>query len=360
MSVHQLSDGRWVCRHPKGYDKGDPQRVARYFGRGPEAQAEAIAYNTALGLGGAPQLRTDTRGGPLFVELVNAYLDARRHQLAKSSFDNLVIKMQSVILPLIGRYYAAHLTPSTLDEYVATRAEHVKLTTIHRELSDIRAVVRWAVSRRLLAANPLAGFSMPKRDDARIQPPTEAEFAAILACSVPHLQRAMLIAMNTGLRPGREELLGLTWDSVDFHGKTITVVSADKGGLPVRIVPLNSVLLEHLEIWEEADRKKGITYLIHYHGARIDSLKTSWLAAKKRARVRRRLRMYDIRHAFITTLLERGADLKSVSEIVGHASPDMTLRVYQHVSSELKRQAVSLLEPLVHVSEKTGGDPRKQ
>ncbi len=54
--------------------------------------------------------------------------------------------------------------------------------------------------------------------------------------------------------------------------------------------------------------------------------------------------MYDLRHAFATHLLENGADLKSVSEILGHASPDMTMRVYQHVSSDLKRKAVDLLD----------------
>lgn len=96
--------------------------------------------------------------------------------------------------------------------------------------------------------------------------------------------------------------------------------------------------------WFDEDQKADMRYLIHYHGGPVDSLKTAWKAAKKRARVTRRLRMYDIRHAFIMTLLEKGADLKSVSEIAGHSSPDMTMKVYQHVSNDLKRQAVDLLE----------------
>lgn len=55
--------------------------------------------------------------------------------------------------------------------------------------------------------------------------------------------------------------------------------------------------------------------------------------------------MYDLRHACATNMLAGGASLKAVSEILGHASPDMTMQVYQHVSNDLRRQAVDLLVP---------------
>jgi integrase len=158
------------------------------------------------------------------------------------------------------------------------------------------------------------------------------------------LKTGVHYSYHTGLRPGKEELLRLTWDSVDFINKTLTVLSADKGGLPIRIVPLNSVILDHFGRWYDQDIKAKTRYIVHYKGKQIERIKKGWAAAKKRARITRRLRLYDLRHAFITVLLEGGADLKSVSEIVGHASPDMTMRVYQHVSTDLKRKAVQILE----------------
>lgn len=339
MSIHQHPDGRWLVRYPKGKDSSRPSTNKKYFPRGDAGYQEAVAYNADLGLGPRKVKRS-----PLFVELVNEYLSSREHSLAKSSLDNLLIKMEGVILPRIGKLMAHTITPGQLDRYAADRAKTVKLTTVHREISDIRSVLRWAAHRRLIDANPMEGYDMPKRDDSRIQPPTKAEFDAILACASPHLQRAMLISRHTGLRPGREELLQLTWDAVDWHSKTLTVMSADKGGLPVRVVPLNRALLAHLETWYQEDKDLACRRIVHYHGNSIDRLKTAWNAAKKRARVTRRLRMYDIRHAFITTLLEKGADLKSVSEIVGHASPDMTIKIYQHVSNQQKRDAVDLID----------------
>ncbi len=339
MSVHQLKDGRWVCRYPKGKDKSRPNSSTKYFGRDDDAEKAAWAFNSSIGLG-----TRKTASSPTFTELSNAYIDARKTSMAASTFENVVVKLEKTILPEIGSTMAHNITPARLDQYVQARAETVKRTTIHRELSDIRAIIRWSVKRELIASNPMASFEMPKRDDVRILPPTKAEFDAILACAVPHMKRAMLISYHTGLRPGKEELLRLTWESVDFINKTLTVLSADKGGIPVRMVPLNKTILVNLTRWYEEDREKGIKYIVHYNGRKIDRLKKAWASAKRRARVTRRLRMYDIRHAFITALLEKGADLRSVSEIVGHASPDMTMKVYQHVSTDLKRRAVDLLE----------------
>lgn len=116
-----------------------------------------------------------------------------------------VDKFRRVILPVVGELPALDLTPARLDEYAGERVrDGVKRTTIHREISDIRAVLRWAVKRHLIASNPMDGYEMPKRDDARISPPSDAEFQVILKMASPHLQRAMLIAYHTGLRPGRD------------------------------------------------------------------------------------------------------------------------------------------------------------
>lgn len=340
MSVHQLKDGRWICRHPIGIDPERPTANKKYFGRGLEAERAAKEYDFIV-----LNKRKPVQSSPLFTDLVNEYLTAKGHTMAASEKVACIDKMRRVILPEIGLLMAHELSPEKLEKYTKERTKDgVKRTTIHREISYVRAVLRWSVRRKLLSSNPMEGYDMPTRDDALIQPPTAEEFAAILKCASPHLQRAMLLAYHTGLRPGKEELFSLRWGAVDFIGKTITVISAVKGGLPRRIIPLNKTILSHLSTWYDQDIKTETQYIVHYHGAKVDSLKTAWSSAKRRAKVLRRIRLYDIRHAFITNLLELGADLKSVSEIAGHASPDMTMRVYQHVSSDLKRKAVDLLD----------------
>ena len=343
MSIHQLKDGRWVVRYPKGRDPERPTTNKRYFGRGQDAEAAAIAFNESLGLSGRKKQR---RSSPTFTELCNAYLAAKVHTMAATSYDNLWTKLERIIVPAIGHLQAHAITHQVLDRYVSSRAGKVKATTIHRDLCDIRAILRWAVSRRLITDNPMDGYTMPRRDDAIISPPSQAEFEAILGKAAEHLRRAMLISYYTGLRPGREELLSLQWDDANLIDMTIMVRSAKKGGLPARIIPIHSRLLDEMKKWikEDMEREPQPRYIVHYHGRQVGSLKTAWSAAKKRAGVTRRLRLYDIRHRAISDMLEAGADLKSVSEIAGHASPEMTLRVYQHVSNQQRRAAIEALK----------------
>lgn len=342
MSVHQLKDGRWIVRHAHGKDPDRPTANKKYFGRGDDARRAANDFDAQLH--GEHRRSKGQQQSPSFIDLAQEYLLAKRMTMTSVGWQLCKDKLERTVLPILGQSMAHDITPERIDQYTQVRTEEgVKRTTIHRELSDIRAVLRWAVRRRLIAANPMEGFEMPTRDDARLSPPTEAEFRAILAKAAPHLQRAMLIAYHTGLRPGREELLCLRWEAVDFIGKTLMVISAQKGGMPRRMVPLNEEIMQHLEAWFAQDEAQGSGYIVHYHGARIDSLKTAWKAAKKRSKVLRRVRLYDIRHAFATRLLGRGANLKAVSELLGHASPDMTMRVYQHVDDDLRRQAVDLM-----------------
>jgi site-specific recombinase XerD len=72
-------------------------------------------------------------------------------------------------------------------------------------------------------------------------------------------------------------------------------------------------------------------------------VKKAFAGAKQRAGISRRLRMYDFRHAFATFALKKGADLKSVSRLLGHSRVDTTANIYQHVDDEMKRDAIDRL-----------------
>jgi site-specific recombinase XerD len=109
----------------------------------------------------------------------------------------------------------------------------------------------------------------------------------------------------------------LTWEQVDLINGSITVISADKGGLKKRIIPIiDPELQKMLSVWLKEDRKTGKRAsdpVVTYKGLHVASLKTAWSAAKKRAKITRRIRMYDLRHLFATKMLDNGADLKHVS-----------------------------------------------
>jgi integrase len=223
MSVHQLPDGRWCVQY-----KSDGRLKREYFGRGPESERQARQRNTGLPLR-SWQRRTPEPGGVWFADLAQAYLDAMAANLQEDSRRNLVWKLNSVIIPQIGKRRAIQITPEVIDQYVKTRlatgrtlkdksVRYPKRTTIHRELSDISAILNWAVERRYITHNPISKYRKPKRDDEVIQPPTQAEISALLAVAPSWLVRALCLSYYTGIRPGRAELLRRKWADVNWFG----------------------------------------------------------------------------------------------------------------------------------------------
>lgn len=343
MSVHQTKDGRWFVFYHKGFNKADPGRTREYFGRGIEAELAAHARNHELGLG--KQL-SGSDSEPLFAELAEDYLRQHGVDMRLTSKVDAVYKLNGLILPAIGHLPGSKVGTSVLDRYVADRAAAGrKMTTIHRELSIIRAILRWAVSRKRISHNPMDGYRMPTRDDTIIAPPTAVELWAIYEVAAPHLRRALLLAYFTGMRPGGSELLALRWDAVDLHAGTIFVESAKKGGMRARVVPIADRLAREMRAWIDEDRGRGpLGVVVHYKGSRVSSIRTAFATAKAKAGITRKMRPYDLRHMAASEMLSGGADLKSVSEILGHASPDMTLRTYQHTVTAQRRAAVAILD----------------
>ncbi len=373
MAIRQRKDGRIFV-----YYTLNGKRKEEYFGRGVDAQrlaedrdAELKATGVIRGYKKDP---TPVHQGITFGELAAEYIKIEGlTSLEESSKKNLYYSLTGTILPEIGHLQAAGLTHKRLDAYVEKRLSTQKTvmrgrgknkkatplflpdgktpklisrSSVNRELCDIQAIMNWAVKKKYLLTNPVLGHKKPKKDDQRNKPPTSGEVRNILAHSAPHLIRALKISYFTGLRPGAQELFRITWDDVDFEQKTIHILSAKKKGIPYRDVPLHIDLEKDLVRWRQEDQDKPATEIITYKGRPISSVKTAYRAAKRRAGVTRRIRMYDFRHAAISFMLAEGGDLKSVSQIAGHSRTDTTTRIYQHTSIEQLRDQINRIPSL--------------
>ncbi len=341
MSIRKLPDGRWIV-----YYRDNGKIKKEYFGRGIEAEHNAAARNAELNL---REYHTAENPRPVatitFYDLANAYLQAKSIHLQPSTLSSMLYKLSSIIAPQIGSLPASKITPDVIDKFVRWRIDSGKTkSTVHRDITDIQAILNWGVRRGLIYRNPLAGYEKPKRDDAIIAPPSPAEVKKIISHAPDHLLRALTICYYTGLRPGASELLGITWLDIDFEGKTILIRSARKGGPRSRLIPLHAAFCRQLTEWHTLDGHDA--EIIMYHGRPVASLKKSYSGAKRRAGIKRRLPLYSFRHAFATAVLAGGADLKATSEILGHSRPDTTIRIYQHTHPEMLRAVVNQLDEL--------------
>ncbi|MBC2735305.1 MAG: site-specific integrase [Desulfobacteraceae bacterium] len=217
--------------------------------------------------------------------------------------------------------------------------------TISRELTDVKAILNWAVAQDppLISYNPVRDFKKPRPERVDIRPPSIAETRAILKAAPPHLVRFIKLSYYLGVRPGAVELLRLTWDAVNWDTGSIEVISAEKGGMVRRHVPIHDGFAAELETWWKQDKKTGP--IIQYNKKPVKRIQTTWENTLTRAKLKRRLRPYDLRHNFITAALEEGADIGAVAAIVG-SSPETLRRHYQHVTNRLRRHTVALIKPL--------------
>jgi len=222
----------------------------------------------------------------------------------------------------------------------------LKRSSVIRKIEAVRSFFKYLSLEKLVGLNPFLNLSTPKRELRIPVFLTEGEIKSLFAIpDINSRDRAMLeILYSCGLRIS--ELVGLNWGDVDFISGVVRVWG--KGGRE-RIVPAGDEGLEALRIYQKDQIKAGITPA----GGR-DSSKGVFLN-KSRIRLSQRgarkaihnwfilagfvkkVSPHTLRHSFATHLLDRGCDLRSVQEMLGHKSL-ATTQIYTHVTTEsLKR-----------------------
>lgn len=259
------------------------------------------------------------------------------------------IDAMRVPLKRIGTLAVSEITRGNIEKiHEEMLAMPVKSATSRGRLSVLRTVVRWCASKGFMA--PLEFPKLPPAQYERFIPPTPEELAAIMAVAHEHIVRVIILGAQLGVRVGPCELLRLTWDDVDLDSRLLRVHGAKKNpNAPWREVPIRQALIPLFTEWRNRDMRSHIGHIIHYKGSPVQSIKTAWRATLRRAGISRKIRPYDLRHAFATELIAGGVDIGTVAKLMGHSSPTMILTHYQYVMDTQKRAAVEALPEIGNV-----------
>jgi integrase/recombinase XerC/integrase/recombinase XerD len=246
------------------------------------------------------------------------------------------------------------VTPRLLRRYAASLTEQGQApSTVARKLASLRALFRTLVEHGVLEQNPADLLSAPRRDDRLPRVLKAAEVAALLDripadTALALRDRALFeLAYASGLRA--EELVNLDLDAIDYDGERVRVEG--KGG-KTRFVPTGEPALKAITRYRERGRPALAT---------ADATQALFISKSGRrlstSDVRRRLRVWTRqaagvagaspharRHSFATHLLDGGADLRSIQELLGHASISTT-QVYTRVESARLRSAYARSHP---------------
>jgi integrase/recombinase XerC len=236
--------------------------------------------------------------------------------------------------------------------------------TVSRKLSALRTFFRFLIREGKIRDNPLTGISGPKSGRSIPVFLTVDEVFSLLESPDSRdpfrsRDRAILeLLYSTGMRVA--ELVSRNIDDLDFESEMLRVTGK---GNKQRIVPVGSPALEAVRAWLPERRKiinkpnargrQGELQAIFLNGrgGRLTTRSVERFVAKYAARagLRQTVTPHALRHSFATHLLEMGADLRSVQELLGHASLSTTQR-YTHLTLDHLSEVYDKTHPLARNS----------
>jgi integrase/recombinase XerD len=239
-----------------------------------------------------------------------------------------------------------HFSPELVRDYfVKLASKGLSAATLHRRRASINQFAQWCLVRRLISDNPMAHTPVIKRPKRRPRPfasVTREKLEALELAPVDAVIRGLLF--HAGLRVS--EVCGLLVRDVEFgaheHDGAIRVLGK---GNKERVIPLTAELWHHLRDY----------MLAHSAIDHLDACVLTWGLARpfSRRMIERKTRMWGraakvddrviphkFRHSFATRLLDRGADLRQIQELMGHADLNTTAG---YLDATRLRDAVDLL-----------------
>ena len=223
--------------------------------------------------------------------------------------------------------------------------------TVSRKLACLKSFFKYLTREHLVTANPASGIATPKRERRLPSFLETKEVEHLLEATKGDSweikrDRAILeLLYSSGIRVS--ELVGLDWNDVDLLSGLIKVRGKGK---KERIVPIGSCASDAIKGYmgaTTADSEiRSFPLFLNRSKTRLTdrSVRRIILKCAKRAALKKGISPHTLRHTFATHLLDRGADLRSVQELLGHAHLSTT-QIYTHVSAKRLREAYDQAHP---------------
>jgi integrase len=269
-----------------------------------------------------------------------------------SEQDNKRITLDKHLLPYFG-----HLTLDNIDTYgieqfkAQQNRKGYAPASINLHLGCLRKCLQCAMEWGLIEINPAMTVKKVKNDAEKWTFLDFDEAEVFLAAASDKWRPALVVTMDTGLRRG--EVLALRWRDIDWTNRLVNVRhTLYKGTLQTpkskgsrRSIPMTERVFETLTALRRTPAALEAEYVFSSEtGTPLDpgNLRRALTATLKRAKMRK-IRYHDIRHTFASHLAMAGVPIRTIQELMGHQTMDMTLK-YAHLTEGHQREAMDKLQ----------------
>ena len=355
-NIYHRKDGRWEARYIAMRLPNGKAKYKSVYGRTHDiAKKKQLAAMQALTHESAAVCELTLK------ELFSQYL--LQTDVKLSTKERYRFMLERHILPHLGGIPVSRLTAKELSNFLLWMKQHGRIDgsgalsakTVRDLAVLIKTLLRFAQREYHCVCDAL-NAKLPAYTQKKIDVFSETELAALGKVLFPSkkISLAVMLALHAGLRVG--EVCALRASDIDFlagtihvrrsvqritlHGVSRLLVQRPKSDSSERIIPLHPELL--LLLKRVSAKLPPDAYLMTGRADRPMDPRTcqyQFTVLLRRCGIRHR-GFHALRHTFATRCVEAGADIKSVSELLGHADIKTTLKLYVHPSLESKRRCI--------------------
>jgi integrase len=365
-SIYQRGDGLWVASISAGRTSSGSRRRLVAYG----VTKKAAQYELQKLIGSA----TTDPSKLLVRDLAKRWLEAKKKTVTPLTYDRYEQIWRIHVEPFIGNARASHLKAWHIERFYSdlekARAGQgvderplCSRAGLRKAGEVLHFILTEAARQGVLPAAPTQFVRRPKVEQVEMLVLSPEQVTTFLEhAALDPLHYLYLMALSTGMREG--ELFALEWKDVDFDSHAVTVqrtLENRKGALRTkppktknayRRIDLPEAMVDALLEHRRRAVAEGMATAPVFHDERGGWLRISNVGRRSLKPILERaglprIRFHDLRHTHATLLLVSGVNPKVVSERLGHASVEFTLKTYSHVLPTIQKDAAAKLNKLL-------------
>ncbi len=367
-NIYKRKDGRWEARYIYMYNaEGKAQYKYIYASTYAEVKAKLLFYRSAK-----YEEASETRNRETYYYWLDEWLRSKRMSVKESTYMRYVKTIENHIKPVLGKYPIDKIGTELMEQYVIDKLQNGRLDAegglSAKTMSDIMVIIKesfkYARSRGVNTICDFDSISFKKtQKEMRVLSVIEEQkLVSVLMDTTDRYKLGVFICLYTGIRIG--ELCALKWKHISLTEKTVKIeqtmqrlqyehtmtdnktriiVTEPKSNSAYRTIPLPDFVID--VIIPFVGYSEG--YILSENGCSVvepRTMQNHFKAYLSEGNIEDS-NFHALRHTFATRCVEAGFDIKTLSEILGHASVKITLDKYVHSSMELKRLSMDKLRP---------------
>ena len=350
-NIYKRKDGRWEGRI---YDS-KTHKYKSVYGKSYMQVKEKLSYIET------DQNQSKGESFFLFNAILIEWLEEKRNEIKESSYYCYKSKLNKHILPFFKSIRYSNVNETKITDFIKLKIrENLSSKYIADMVIIIKSAAKWCekskgyLNRISSVSNIKIRTGIPILLNIEEQKTLQGYLLSENSCTA----MGIYLCMYTGLRIG--ELCALKWSDIDLDKKMLYVnktaqrlsinnrtavrLTSPKTGNSVRAIPLPCFLIKRLMDF----KKDKNCFLLSGTDKIIEPrcLSYRFKSILKKAQLPP-VKFHSLRHTFATNCLQQRFDIKTLSEILGHSSVSVTMKIYVHSSMERKVECMQLLKPLL-------------